>query len=197
MFATEYNILFAFLTSFLTTYLAVPKIIFFADKFRLSDTPGERASHKRTVPIFGSIAIFSGFLFSLLFWAELDKIQFILVSFLIVFFVGVIDDLLGLTPYKKLIGQIIAILIVIYLGDIKIDNMHGALGIYDLSNFSATLFTIFVVVVIINGFNLIDGVDGLAAGLGILSSFCFGVVTGIKIYPLRSRYLQSNATPCA
>ena len=177
VFATEYNILFAFLTSFLTTYLAVPKIIFFADKFRLSDTPGERASHKRTVPIFGSIAIFSGFLFSLLFWAELDKIQFILVSFVIVFFVGVIDDLLGLTPYKKLIGQIIAILIVIYLGDIKIDNMHGALGIYDLSDFSATLFTIFVVVVIINGFNLIDGVDGLAAGLGILSSFCFGVIT--------------------
>ena len=177
MFATEYNILFAFLTAFLTTYLVIPKIIFFADKFRLADVPGERASHKRSVPIFGSIAIFSGIIFSLLFWAELNNIQFVLVSFLIVFFVGVIDDLLGLTPYKKLIGQIIAILIVIYLGDIQIDNMHGVLGVHNLSEFSATLFTVFVVVVITNGFNLIDGVDGLAAGIGIISSCCFGVIT--------------------
>lgn len=177
MFATEYNILFAFLTSFVTTYVAIPKVIFFADKYRLSDVPGERASHERSIPIFGSIAIFSGFIFSLLFWAELDKIQFLVVSFLIIFFVGVIDDLLGLTPYKKLIGQIISILIVIYLADIKIDNMHGVLGIHQLSDLSATLFTTFVVVVIINGFNLIDGVDGLAAGLGALSSFLFGLLT--------------------
>jgi UDP-N-acetylmuramyl pentapeptide phosphotransferase/UDP-N-acetylglucosamine-1-phosphate transferase len=177
VFSTEYNILFAFLTAFLTTYLAVPKVIFFADKFRLSDVPGDRASHKRSVPIFGSIAIFLGIIFSLLFWAELDNIQFVLVSFLIVFCVGVIDDLLGLTPYKKLIGQIIAILIVIYLGDLQIDSMHGVLGVNDLSDFAATLFTVFVVVVITNGFNLIDGVDGLASGIGIISSCFFGIVS--------------------
>jgi UDP-N-acetylmuramyl pentapeptide phosphotransferase/UDP-N-acetylglucosamine-1-phosphate transferase len=177
VFSTEYNILFAFLTAFLTTYLAVPKVIFFADKFRLSDVPGDRASHQRSIPIFGSIAIFAGIIFSLLFWAELDNIQFVLVSFLIVFFVGVIDDLLGLTPYKKLIGQIIAILIVIYLGDIQIESMYGVLGVNGLNDFSATMFTVFVVVVITNGFNLIDGVDGLAAGIGIISAFFFGTVS--------------------
>ena len=141
MFTTEYNILFAFLTSFIITYVAVPKVIFFADKFRLADVPGERASHKKTVPVFGSIAIFSGIIFSLIFWAEIDKIQFVLVSFLIVFFVGVIDDLLGLTPYKKIIGQVIAILIVIYMAKIQINSMHGVLGVYELPNIIATLFT--------------------------------------------------------
>ncbi|MDA0681988.1 MAG: MraY family glycosyltransferase [Bacteroidetes bacterium] len=176
MFTSEYNILFAFLTSFIITYVAVPKVIFFADKFRLSDVPGERSSHKRSVPIFGGIAIFSGIIFSLLFWGKLDSIQFILVSLVIVFFVGVIDDLLGLSPYKKIIGQVIAILILIYLGKIQINSMHGVLGVYELPDIIATLFTVFVVIVITNGFNLIDGVDGLASGIGVIASLGFGVM---------------------
>ena len=176
MFTSEYNILFAFLTSLIITYVAVPKIIFFADKFRLTDAPGERSSHKRSVPIFGGIAIFSGIIFSLLFWGKLDSIQFILVSLVIVFFVGVIDDLLGLSPYKKIIGQVIAILILIYLGKIQINSMHGVLGVYELPDIIATLFTVFVVIVITNGFNLIDGVDGLASGIGVIASLAFGVM---------------------
>jgi UDP-GlcNAc:undecaprenyl-phosphate/decaprenyl-phosphate GlcNAc-1-phosphate transferase len=176
MFTSEYNILFAVLTSFIITYVAVPKVIFFADKFRLSDVPGERSSHKRSVPIFGGIAIFSGIIFSLLFWEKLDSIQFILVSLVIVFFVGVIDDLLGLSPYKKIIGQVIAILILIYLGKIQINSMHGVLGVYELPDIIATLFTVFVVIVITNGFNLIDGVDGLASGIGVIASLGFGVM---------------------
>ena len=183
MFNSGYNILFAFFTSLIITYVAVPKVIFFADKFRLSDVPGERASHKRTVPVFGSIAIFSGIIFPLIFWAEIDNIQFVLASFLIVFFVGVIDDLLGLTPYKKLVGQIIAILIVIYLGKIQINSMHGVLGVYELPDIIATLFTVFVVVVITNGFNLIDGVDGLASGIGVIASLGFGVMAYLMNQP--------------
>jgi UDP-N-acetylmuramyl pentapeptide phosphotransferase/UDP-N-acetylglucosamine-1-phosphate transferase len=172
----EYDILFAFLTSLTITYLAIPKVISFAEKFRLSDVPGKRASHKRSVPIFGGIAIFSGVIFSLLFWANLDHIQFIIVSFLIVAFFGVIDDLLSLSPFKKLIGQCIAIIIVIYLGEIQIDSMHGVLGVHELPDLFATLFTVFVVIVITNGFNLIDGADGLASGIGVISSAFFGVV---------------------
>ncbi|KRO64597.1 MAG: hypothetical protein ABR81_04535 [Cryomorphaceae bacterium BACL11 MAG-121128-bin16] len=169
--------------SFIITYFAIPKIIYFADKFRLSDVPGERASHKRTVPVFGSIAIFSGIIFSLLFWGKLDSIQFILVSMVMVFFVGVIDDLLGLSPFKKIIGQVIAILILIYLGKIQINSMHGVLGVYELPDIIATLFTVFVVVVITNGFNLIDGVDGLASGIGVIASLGFGVMAYLMNQP--------------
>ena len=85
----DYNILFALITSFLVTYVTIPKVILFAQQFRLTDLAGERASHSGSTPIFGGIAIFSGILFSLLFWAELEEIQFLITSFLIIFFVGV------------------------------------------------------------------------------------------------------------
>ena len=170
------NMLFSYGTSFLITFLAIPKIIHFSGVFRLFDQAGDRAAHKGSIPIFGGMAIFAGIIFSLLFWADVAKIQFILVSLMVVFFVGVVDDLLSLSPFRKLIGQIVAILILVHLGGLRIDNMHGVLGIYELPFWISTLFTIFTVIVITNAFNLIDGVDGLAGGLGIISSCCFGVV---------------------
>ena len=176
MIISDLNIIFSLITAFSITYVAIPKVIFFAEKLRLFDEAGIRASHKGSVPIFGGIAIFSGIIFSLLFWADIENIQYILVSILIVFFVGVIDDLLVLSPFKKIVGQVIATSVIIFLGDLQIDNMHGVLGIYDLPIWIGALFTIFVVIVITNGFNLIDGVDGLAAGVGVISSFSFGVI---------------------
>ena len=176
MMSPDLNIIFSLITAFVITYVAIPKVIFFAEKLRLLDEAGIRASHKGSTPIFGGIAIFSGIIFSLLFWADIENIQYLLVSILIVFFVGVIDDLLVLSPFKKIVGQVIATSIIIFLGDLKIDNMHGVLGIYDLPIWIGVLFTIFVVIVITNAFNLIDGVDGLAAGVGIISSFSFGII---------------------
>ncbi len=176
MFDTEYNVLFAFLTSLIITYVAIPKVIFFWERYKLNDVAETRMSNKRSIPVFGGVAIFSGILCSLLFWSDFENIQFVITSLVIVFFVGILDDLLGLSPYKKIIGQILAILIIIYFGDIRIDNMQGVLGIEHLSDYGATLFTIFVVIVIINAFNLIDGVDGLASGIGIISASCFGIL---------------------
>ena len=176
MIISHLNIFFSLITAFGLTYVAIPKVIFFAEKLRLLDEAGIRASHKGSVPIFGGIAIFSGIIFSLLFWADIENIQYLLVSILIVFFLGIIDDLLVLSPFKKIVGQIIATSIIIFLGDLQIDSMHGVLGVYDLPIWIATLFTIFVFIVIMNGFNLIDGVDGLAGGLGVISSFSFGII---------------------
>jgi UDP-GlcNAc:undecaprenyl-phosphate GlcNAc-1-phosphate transferase len=176
MISPKLDIIFSLITTFLITYVAIPKVIFFAEKLRLLDEAGIRASHKGSVPIFGGIAIFTGIIFSLLFWADIENIQYLLVSILIVFFVGVIDDLLVLPPFKKIVGQVIAISIIIFFGDLQIDNMHGVLGVYDLPIWIGTLFTIFVVIVITNAYNLIDGVDGLAGGIGVISSFSFGVI---------------------
>jgi UDP-GlcNAc:undecaprenyl-phosphate GlcNAc-1-phosphate transferase len=176
VFISDLNIIFSFITALVITYVAIPKVMFFAEKLRLFDEAGIRASHKGSVPIFGGIAIFSGIIFSLLFWADIENIQYILVSILIVFFVGVIDDLLVLSPTKKIVGQIISVLILVFLQELQIDNMHGVLGIYELPDWVSVLFTIFVVIVITNGFNLIDGVDGLAGGIGIIASFAFGII---------------------
>jgi UDP-N-acetylmuramyl pentapeptide phosphotransferase/UDP-N-acetylglucosamine-1-phosphate transferase len=170
------NIAFPLLTSFIVTYLSIPKIIRFSKVSRLFAFGGGRNSHEGGIPIFGGVAIFAGLLFSLVFWAELEEIQFILVSLIIVFFIGIIDDLLSLSPLKKLVGQLLSILVLIYLSDLKIDSMHGMFNIWVLPEWISVLFTIFVVVVITNAYNLIDGIDGLAGGLGAISLLFFGVI---------------------
>ena len=171
------NIFYSFIFALLICYIAIPKLIRFAQKLKLLDTAGERSSHKVSTPFFGGIAIFNGVICSLLFWSDnFENIQFILVSILIVFIVGLIDDLRAISAFKKLIGQILATLVLIFLGDLQIDSMHGVLGVHDLPIWASVSFTIFVVIVITNGFNLIDGIDGLAGGLGLISSLSFGVI---------------------
>ena len=176
MIISDLNIIYSLITAFLVTFLAIPKLIYFAKKLRLLDDGGDRSSHKGSIPFFGGIAIFTGVIFSLLFWADIENIQYILVSILIIFIVGLIDDLRQITPFKKLIGQIIATLILIFFGDLQIDSMHGVLGVYDLPFWASLPFTIFVVIVITNSFNLIDGIDGLAGGIGLISSLSFGAI---------------------
>ena len=176
MLIFQTNILFALCTSFLITYFSVPKMIDISKKFRLADVAGKRAAHTGSVPVFGGVSIFSGIIFSLIFWGDMADFQFIIASLVIIFIAGIIDDLLSINPYKKIIIQTIAILILIYGADIQIDSMHGVLGVYELPHIIATSFTIFVVVVIINCVNLIDGVDGLAAGLGVIAAIGFGIV---------------------
>ena len=169
------NIIPPLITSFIITYLSIPKIIHFSKKSRLYASVGSRNSHEGKIPIFGGVAIFSGILFSLLFWSDLLEVQFILISLLIVFFVGVLDDLLSLSPLKKLIGQIVSILVILFLYDLKIDSFKGLFNIYDIHILLAIIFTIFVVIVVTNAYNLIDGIDGLAGGLGMLASIFFSM----------------------
>ncbi|MBC8266989.1 MAG: undecaprenyl/decaprenyl-phosphate alpha-N-acetylglucosaminyl 1-phosphate transferase [Flavobacteriales bacterium] len=175
------NIFFGFFTSLLITYLVIPKIIQFAESRRLYDNPGERASHEKRIPVFGGIGIFSGIAFALLFWGigikDNENIQFVLSALIIIFFVGIIDDLLSLSPTRKMIGQLVAILIIVYLADFEITNMHGVWGVFELPSWISLIFTIFTVVVITNAYNLIDGIDGLAAGIGIIASVAFGFFT--------------------
>ena len=169
-------IIFPLFTSFVVTYLAIPKIMHFANQSRLFAKGGGRHSHKGEIPIFGGIAIFSGLLFSLLFWAKLEDIQFVLVSLIIIFFIGILDDLLSLTPTRKLIGLFSSVFVFMFLGDLQIQSFHNLFGIQELPQWISILFTIFVTVIITNAYNLIDGIDGLAGGLGSIASLVFGII---------------------
>ena len=169
-------IIFPLFTSFVVTYLAIPKIMHFANQSRLFVKGGGRHSHKGEIPIFGGIAIFSGLLFSLLFWAKLEYLQFVLVSLIIIFFIGILDDLLSLTPTRKLIGLFSSVFVFMFLGDLQIQSFHNLFGIQELPQWISILFTIFVTVIITNAYNLIDGIDGLAGGLGSIASFVFGII---------------------
>ena len=145
------NIIFPLITSFVITYFSIPKIIHFSKKsldcMRVLEI---EILMREKYQYLEELAIFSGILFSLLFWSDLIEVQFILISLLIVFFIGILDDLLSLTPLKKLIGQIISILVIIFLYDLKIDSFKGLFNIYDIHISLAVIFTIFVVIVVTN-----------------------------------------------
>ncbi len=170
-----FEIFLGFLTTYIITLLSIPKLIVIAQRLRLLDYPGRRSSHKVGIPSVGGIVIFLSIVSSLLLWSSLGEIQFLLLSLLIVFIVGIVDDLVSLSPLKKILGQSIATLNIIYFYNLRIQSFHGVFGIYELPLLPSILFTIFVVVVITNSFNLIDGVDGLASAVGLVSSFFFAV----------------------
>jgi UDP-N-acetylmuramyl pentapeptide phosphotransferase/UDP-N-acetylglucosamine-1-phosphate transferase len=100
--------------------------------------------------------------------------QFILASFLVIFFLGLKDDIVVLTASKKFLGQLLAAGILVFKGNFLITGMHGFLGIEEFPTAVAVCFTFFTIIVITNSFNLIDGVDGLAGTLALFSTFAFG-----------------------
>ncbi|MDR1864423.1 MAG: undecaprenyl/decaprenyl-phosphate alpha-N-acetylglucosaminyl 1-phosphate transferase [Bacteroidales bacterium] len=164
--------------SFLVTYFLVPSIVTVARERKLFDEPSQRKSHVRQTPTIGGISIFAGFTIAAGSFIDYDKVpslQYILVACIIIFFIGMRDDLLSIMPYKKLLGQVVAALVLIIPGGIYFTGLHGFLGIFEISSTSRILLTVFVIIVIINSFNLIDGVDGLAASIGILTSIFFGL----------------------
>lgn len=168
------------LIAFLITITVIPAIITVAKVKKLYDEPDDkRKLHKEPIPSLGGLGMFIGFIFSLLltvsFSTEASEFQYYIAAFLIIFFLGMKDDIIIISPVKKFIGQVIAAAILIFKAHLVITNMHGLLGIYSLNPVFSYLLTAFALVVIINAFNLIDGVDGLAGSLGLISSLVFGV----------------------
>lgn len=167
----------SFLTSLVITFTAIPAVIRVANLKHLFDEPDERKIHKSSTPTLGGIAIFAGMIFSLTFWSsqkEIIELQYIISSIILLFFIGLKDDLVNLVHYKKLIGQLMAAFILVHWADIRITSFFGLFGINDLNLIASYAFSIFVMVVITNAVNLIDGIDGLAATVGIVATLTFG-----------------------
>lgn len=174
------EIIFGGILAFLVTLTVIPVIITVATRKKLYDEPDDlRKLHKSPIPSLGGLAMFVGFIFSILltvnFSVQAPEFQFYLAAFLLIFFLGLKDDILVLSPSKKFIGQVLAAFILAYKGNLLIDNMHGLLGIGQINEIASYGLTIFSIVVIINAYNLIDGVDGLAGSLGLLSTLVFGM----------------------
>ncbi len=171
-------ILLAIILAFVITYTAIPVIINVSNIKKLYDVPNARKVHASPIPSLGGLGIFAGFTLSCLLsisLADHPAFQYFFAAALIIFFLGIKDDILVLTPMKKIIGQIIATFIVIYKGGVVIHSMHGFLGVNEVPEVVSLILTYLTILMIINSFNLIDGVDGLAAGLGIFTTLTFGV----------------------
>ena len=173
-----FDVLLSLSISFTITFLAIPVIINVADMKKLFDVPDARKIHQVAITPLGGIGIFAGFVFGCLLTINFkysSEFQYFIAATMVIFFLGLKDDILVLTPIKKFIGQVLAAFLIIYYGRIQIRSMHGFFGIHELPEMFSLLISYFSVIVIINSFNLIDGVDGLAGMLGLMSSALFGI----------------------
>ena len=163
--------------AFAITAFTIPSIVHVTRSKNLCSVPNGRTSHAGSIPTLGGIAIFIGFLLSTVVVAGthyIIELRYIIAGLIIIFFIGVKDDILVIDPYKKLTGQVSAAILIAVFADIRITNLYGLFHIQQLPYIASVLLTVFVFIVIINGFNLIDGIDGLASGIGIVTASTFG-----------------------
>jgi UDP-N-acetylmuramyl pentapeptide phosphotransferase/UDP-N-acetylglucosamine-1-phosphate transferase len=161
---------------------AIPKIIYVAKKKQLFDKPdNNRKIHLNVTPNLGGVGIFFSFITvtSLFISAPLiDKWSYIIASCVVLFLIGINDDLVTVSPYKKFMAQFVAAFITVCLADIRINSLHGIFGIYQMPYWYSVIFTIIGSMFITNAYNLVDGIDGLAGSLGIMATFLLGVSLG-------------------
>ena len=141
--------------------------------------PNGRTSHDSPTPNLGGVAIFAGVIVSSVVFTGITtahELKYIIAAMLIIFFVGLKDDLHPMVAYKKFFGQSVAILFILVPGDFHLNSLHGLLGIEELSYPWSLLITYILFLALINSLNLIDGIDGLSSGIGIITSLFFGVV---------------------
>ncbi len=164
----------AFLFSVLLAFALTPAIRVLAIKIGAVDVPKDaRRMHKEPVPLAGGLGIFISFLVSsLLFVDGIDRtiIGLLLGMFLMVV-IGIWDDMKDLRPWQKLLGQIVAAAIPVWMG-LRIDYVFIISERFDLPVWFSTGITVLWIVGITNAINLIDGLDGLACGVSVISSFC-------------------------
>lgn len=173
-----YDIILAFITSFGLTFLAIPSIISVAKKKNLYDEPGERRSHTVRTPSLGGIGIFAGTLFSIILWTPFQyfgDLQYILCAFIIIFLIGAKDDIDPISPTKKFVGELLAACILVFKANVRLTSLYGIFGVGELTFVWSVILSIFTIIVIINAFNLIDGINGLSASLGVLISVTLGL----------------------
>ncbi len=174
----------AFFSSLILTYAFIPSIIKVAKIKQLFDEEDLRTSHEGVVPTLGGVAIFAGFIIGFCLFATFAhtqsnltgvyEIKYILAAMCFMFMLGAKDDIVELVHTKKFIGQIFAACMIVLLGDIRITSLYGLFGISQISYLFSVLLTITTIIFIMNAFNIIDGINTLAASVGILSLIAFG-----------------------
>ena len=196
------DIAIAFLLAFITAYVITPYTIRFAKKIHALDMPKKRKMHTHPMPRLGGIAIISGFIVSTIYLLTVMTIEKTLnltgpdnyTTKLIGFFVGILvlsifcffDDWKGIPPYVKLLGQIIAAIIVTYSGlridKIVINHLNTRISNETLS----IIITIIWIVGITNAINLIDGLDGLSSGICLISCLSLIIIFTLNSSPVIS-----------
>jgi len=143
------------------------------------DEPEGRSSHKNEVPTLGGISFFISFMFLIAGTYGLgntDEIISLVLAISVMFITGLVDDIYNVSAKKKLAGQFIAAVIILLIAKFRIQSLYGIFGVHELSKIISIPFTILLVLAIVNSFNLIDGIDGMASIVGIVIFSSFGLL---------------------
>lgn len=164
----------------------IPAILNFCKAKNLYDIPNARKVHKNAVPRLGGISfmpsMFLSFAVALLYINSSEELitinlwsLYFLISILLIYGMGITDDILGLSPLVKFVVQIVAACMLPFSG-LYLNNMYGFMGVHEIPFFIGAPLTVLAIVFIDNAINLIDGIDGLAASLSIIALVGFLVI---------------------
>ena len=195
------KMLLAFAVSLLVAYVMTPPVKRFAEKVGAIDVPRDnRRVHDHPIPRMGGLAIFIGFVLSLIFFVPMStKVLGLLVGSVIIAVMGGVDDIVSLNPWVKLAGQIVAALVVIRCGlvfdVISNPNIFAEETYIEIGWLSVPL-TMLWIVGCTNAVNLIDGLDGLAVGVSAISSMTMLIVSLFVSEPVVSIILAALTGAC-
>lgn len=168
--------IFAFIVALAVAYFITPQVKELAIKVGAMDAPDARKVHKVPIPRMGGLAIYAGFMVAVLASVHLNRELFgLLLGGTVILIIGIIDDLIQLSAKVKLLGQIMAA-IVLVLFDIRIEWLTNPFGDMIYVEYLSVPLTILWVVGLTNTVNLIDGLDGLAAGVSTIASITIMMV---------------------
>ncbi|WP_461789901.1 MraY family glycosyltransferase [Pedobacter sp.] len=163
---------------------SIPSIIHAANKHQLFDSVDlHRKDHKDNISRLGGIGLFCGFTITVLLFAttvHYHQANFLIASSILLFALGIKDDIYGVSPSTKFALQIVVSLILVVLGDFKLTSLYGVFNVWDVHPIVGSVFSIALIIFINNAFNLIDGVDGLAGTVGATVNLCFGVLFALS-----------------
>lgn len=169
----------SFLISTITTILLMPILINLASKANIVDIPDDRKIHCDPTPRIGGVAMALASLIPIILWTPVSEFvkAFIAGSLIVVLF-GLLDDIRNIGIRLKFAGQIIAALIVVLYGGLKIQIPEIVIAEdIVLSNWISIAITVFIIVAVTNAINLSDGLDGLAGGITLLTFLCIGYIS--------------------
>ena len=169
----------AFLISLLSVCWIHPRLVRIALDKNIVDNPNARKLQRKPVPVLGGIAVFFGSVIGLgcaSLVCNCSELFIVVVAMMIMLYTGTLDDILDLSPGLRFLVEIFTVLLLVYVGGYSLNDFHGLWGIHQIPQYLAVPLTVVAAVGIINGINLIDGVNGLSSGFCILACSLFGVL---------------------
>jgi len=175
-----------FLGAFVLTYFLIPKVLWVSKEKNLMAEVVGRSAHSTETPSFGGVAFYITLIMVLALIQSL-RLNYVgahlIGAITILFMVGLKDDLVISTARVKLFGQIAAACFLVFSPEMHLTTLYGFLGIHEIPEILGLLLTGFLIIALINAYNLIDGIDGLAALVGIVICTAYATVFYISENP--------------